>query len=115
MSPSLSLPPPNSRPSLLRLVPASGISSRPCSDWSPPWVYPPVPPPIGSGPPPSPTRRSARVPPAAPDATINPRRIASTPSTVSAASASAFTVSAIVSANRSSCSLASTSVRVPWS
>eukprot|EP00976_Prorocentrum_cordatum_P091424 1188528-Prorocentrum_minimum.AAC.9 len=33
--------------SLLRLVPASGISSCPSSEWSPPRVYPLVPPPIG--------------------------------------------------------------------
>eukprot|EP00976_Prorocentrum_cordatum_P047353 956395-Prorocentrum_minimum.AAC.1 len=37
-------------PSLLRLVPAPGISSRPCSDWFPPREYPPVPAPIGSRP-----------------------------------------------------------------
>eukprot|EP00976_Prorocentrum_cordatum_P104957 1194097-Prorocentrum_minimum.AAC.2 len=36
--------------SILRLVPAPGISSRPSSDWFPPRVYPPVPPPIGSRP-----------------------------------------------------------------
>eukprot|EP00976_Prorocentrum_cordatum_P045412 916826-Prorocentrum_minimum.AAC.1 len=33
-------------PTLLRLVPAPGLSSRPSSDWFPPRVYPPVPPPI---------------------------------------------------------------------
>eukprot|EP00976_Prorocentrum_cordatum_P109467 1195024-Prorocentrum_minimum.AAC.4 len=38
------------RSCLLRLVPAPGISSRPCSDWFPPRVYPPVPAPIGSRP-----------------------------------------------------------------
>eukprot|EP00959_Pyramimonas_sp_CCMP1952_P112345 2349049-Pyramimonas_sp.AAC.1 len=32
---------------LLRLVPISGISSCPSSDWSPSRVYPLVPPPIG--------------------------------------------------------------------
>eukprot|EP00959_Pyramimonas_sp_CCMP1952_P097409 2036329-Pyramimonas_sp.AAC.1 len=37
-------------PTLLRLVPAPGLSSRPSSDWFPPRVYPPVPPPIGSRP-----------------------------------------------------------------
>eukprot|EP00976_Prorocentrum_cordatum_P091097 1188386-Prorocentrum_minimum.AAC.2 len=36
--------------SLLRLVPAPGISSRPSSDWFPPQGYPFIPPPIGSRP-----------------------------------------------------------------
>eukprot|EP00959_Pyramimonas_sp_CCMP1952_P025654 538882-Pyramimonas_sp.AAC.2 len=33
-----------------RLVPAPGISACPSSNWSPPRVYPPVPPPIGPRP-----------------------------------------------------------------